>query len=116
MSVLTPEQHSVVLALVRDVAATIRLRDEAEFESYLIARGQDALDQGFVATLDEFRQKLVGDFQQRVHDEFIDSTWPTCPRHPTPPLWLDQGSWWCTRDQVVVAALGELRSMKADRG
>jgi hypothetical protein len=45
--------------------------------------------------------------QQDIHDGFIDTAWPKCPRHPH-PLWFRDGSWWCERDQLCVARLGEL--------
>jgi hypothetical protein len=31
---------------------------------------------------------VVDDVQQYIHDTFIDTTWPACPRHPNHPLWL----------------------------
>jgi hypothetical protein len=53
-------------------------------------------------------QKLVDDVQQDVHDLFIDTTWPACPRHQRHPLWFRDGAWWCETDAVAVAKLGEL--------
>jgi hypothetical protein len=53
-------------------------------------------------------QKLVDDVQQDVHDLFIDTTWPVCPRHQRHPLWFRDGAWWCETDGVAVARLGEL--------
>ncbi|MGH9200994.1 MAG: hypothetical protein ACRD2A_07140, partial [Vicinamibacterales bacterium] len=105
---LTAEQHAVVQALVRDVAATIGVRNADQLITYLAAEGEHALELQFVNTLDGFRQKLVDDFQQRMHDEFVDVSWPRCPRHPNHPLWLANGIWRCAQDDVAVAQLGEL--------
>lgn len=41
--------------------------------------------------------------------EFVDTVWPKCPRHRH-PLWFRDGSWWCERDDLCVARLGELES------
>ena len=53
-------------------------------------------------------EKLVGDVQQYFHDLFVDTSWPPCPRHPAHPLSYRDGAWWCDRDAVPVAAVGEL--------
>jgi hypothetical protein len=53
-------------------------------------------------------EKLVGDLQQYFHDNEIDTSWPACPRHPSHPLSYRDGAWWCERDAVPIAALGEL--------
>lgn len=58
--------------------------------------------------IDDRDTKLVEDVQQIFHDTFVDTTWPACPRHCTHPLWYEDGAWWCTKDRVVVAPLGEL--------
>jgi hypothetical protein len=53
-------------------------------------------------------EKLVEDVQQYFHDTFVDTTWPACPRHPAHPLEYRDGAWWCQRDAVPVAAVGDL--------
>jgi hypothetical protein len=53
-------------------------------------------------------EKLVEDVQQYIHDTFMDTTWPACPRHARHPLWYRDGAWWCVEDGVPVARLGEL--------
>jgi len=58
--------------------------------------------------IDDSDTKLVEDVQQIFHDTFVDTTWPACPRHHTHPLWYADGAWWCAKDRVVVAPLGEL--------
>ena len=55
-----------------------------------------------------FRDELVDAFQQRMHDEFVDVSWPRCPLHPNHPMWLTDGVWCCTKDNVAIARLGAL--------
>ena len=55
-----------------------------------------------------FVEKVVEDVQQRLQDEFIDTTWPACPRHPNHPLNYADGAWRCPRDGAPVAPLGGL--------
>ena len=59
--------------------------------------------------------KIVDDVQQALHDEFVDTTWPTCPRHNRHPLWYRDGAWWCEQDAVRVAVLGELPANASSR-
>ena len=54
-------------------------------------------------------EKVVEDVQQYLHDNFVDTTWPTCPRHGRHPLWYGDGAWWCDQDGVAVTRLGELK-------
>jgi hypothetical protein len=53
-------------------------------------------------------EKLVADVQQYFLDLFVDVSWPPCPRHPAHALSYRDGAWWCDRDAVPVAAVGEL--------
>jgi hypothetical protein len=53
-------------------------------------------------------EKLVEDVQQYFQDMFVDTTWPPCPRHPAHPLTYRDGAWWCDRDTVPIAAIGDL--------
>ena len=53
-------------------------------------------------------EKLVNDVQQYLNDALVDVTWPPCPRHPAHALSYRDGAWWCDRDAVPVAALGDL--------
>ena len=57
-----------------------------------------------------FDWKVVENFQQLVHDEFIDTTWPACPLHHRHPLVfdLDQTAWRCPASGAIVAILGAL--------
>jgi len=58
---------------------------------------------------------LTENIQQRLHDEFIDTTWPACPIHHRHPLWLneeDGGPWFwrCLETGQAIAPLGGLRT------
>ncbi len=56
-----------------------------------------------------FVEKVVEDVQQRLQDEFIDTTWPACPRHSNHPLDYTNGAWRCPRDDAIVTQLGSLK-------
>ena len=60
-----------------------------------------------------FDQKVVDDFQQLVHDENLDTTWPACPRHPNHPLNYERAvdSWCCPLNGAAMARLGELHAV-----
>ena len=63
--------------------------------------------------LDEVVVGAVEDLQQYLHDSFVDTSWPPCPRHPNHPLWLGEGQgggsvWCCPRDEAEIAPLGML--------
>jgi hypothetical protein len=55
-------------------------------------------------------EKLVADVQQYLNDTLTDTSWPACPRHPAHALTYRDGAWWCDRDTVPIAALGDLQS------
>ena len=57
-------------------------------------------------------EKLVEDVQRYLQDALTDSVWPPCPRHPAHALTYHDGAWWCNRDTVPLAALGDLISAK----
>jgi hypothetical protein len=109
------EHRAVVAALVRDVESTIGVANVAELTEYLASEMDRLIRQWNEAQfpddancLEHVRQQLVDDYQQRLHDEFVDVSWPRCPRHPNHPMWLNDGQWCCTRDDVVIAPLGSL--------
>lgn len=108
---LSGDERAVIEALVCDVVATIGLRDQIAFTNWLIGEALDALSRTAADyDLASFRNLVVDDFQQRMHDEFVDVSWPRCSRHPNHPMWLQDGSWWCTKDNVPIARLGKVPS------
>ncbi len=97
---MSREVERILPLLERDVVATVghryrRLVQEAAAN----VRTLDTTDNG---------QKLVDDVQQYIHDTFVDTTWPACPRHSRHPLWYRDGAWWCEQDGTVMAQLGDL--------
>lgn len=64
-----------------------------------------------------FTARVIENVQQRIHDEFIDATWPACPRHPTHPLWpTDYEPWlWECRAAEIQVPLGQLGSVAGAR-
>ena len=56
----------------------------------------------------DFEQRVVEDVQQRLHDTFVDTSWPACPEHLNHPLSYAEGSWRCEKSGKRVAALGGL--------
>ncbi len=110
MAALTPDQRRIAEALLHDIAATLApahasaLASEVQQHAIDLARQYDWTQRERGA----FAAELVDDVQQRIHDEFLDVSWPRCPLHPHHPLWLDAGQWRCTRDNVCIAALGAL--------
>jgi hypothetical protein len=106
--------QAVVLTLVHDVVSTIAVADQGEFIAYVRARGQQHIDLRNARTVAALTQQLVDEIQQQIHDEFIDVSWPRCPRHPHHPMWLQDGSWWCTKDHVAIAPLGTLPANKQE--
>jgi hypothetical protein len=65
----------------------------------------------FDADIASLTEKVVGDVQQDLMDTFVDTTWPTCLRHPNHPLWFHDGAWYCDRDGEALAPLGGLREI-----
>jgi hypothetical protein len=104
MPVSESNRARVVQLLLLDVEATIGPGHEAVV-------GDNAVNvASFADDLVWYRDKLVEDVQQYFHDCFVDTTWPSCPRHPNHPLWLRGESWYCERDGETIAKLGELQS------
>jgi hypothetical protein len=66
----------------------------------------------FITDPAHFTQWVVDDVQQMLHDTFVDTTWPQCPRHLRHPLWLrvhnDEPTWYCDSENTPIAKLGEL--------
>lgn len=103
--------EALLARLERDVAVTVGashrafIRDAADTVSGL-NRPHD--------TLDDRMNKIAEDVQQMLHDTFVDTTWPACPRHHRHPLEYRSRAWWCEADGVRIAALGELPPRQDD--
>ena len=106
MPITDLEQARVVQLLVKDLHETVGAGHD------YLAQNNAVRLRVFIDDVDSYVQQVVDDTQQDIHDEFIDTVWPQCPRHGH-PLWFRDGSWWCERDQQLVAHLGELGSNHA---
>jgi hypothetical protein len=102
MTVTDSDQERVVRLLSQDLKATIGPGHEG-----LAVENASRLRE-FVDEPEHYVERVVDDTQQDVHDFFIDTTWPRCPRHQRHPLWFRENAWWCEEDRVRVANLGEL--------
>jgi hypothetical protein len=107
MTLSDADEARVVRLLSQDVAATL-------------GPGHDEVIRETASRVRTFRDepadyvdKVVEDVQQAFHDDFVDTTWPSCPTHPNHPLWFHDGHWVCERNHVRVAPLGQL-SNRAD--
>src|SRR5919206_4643576 len=108
MQITDAVESDLVERLRRDVKAVHGddhqqlIRDEADRVREFKREYDPACD------AESYADKVVEDVQQRLMDEFIDTTWPACPRHGKHPLWYRDGSWWCEKDGVAVAPPGGL--------
>ena len=87
-------------ALKCDVGATVGGGHESAVDDFA-EHGRSFIDDD-----ERFTQWLVDEVQQYLHDAFVDTTWPACPRHPNHPLWFRNDSWWCDGDRI--AKFGQL--------
>ena len=90
-------------ALKSDVAATLGAGLEADVDHFA-EHGRSFVED------DAFTQWLVDEVQQHFHDTFVDTTWPTCPRHPNHPLWFRDDCWWCGEERI--AKFGQLELIR----
>jgi hypothetical protein len=103
------DEERVVGLVSRDLVATVGPGLEH------IAIAEAARIRLFVSRVAEYEGRVVDDVQQRLHDEHLDTTWPTCPQHPNHPLWYSDG-WWRCPTSGMVARLGELGGVeRSDR-
>jgi hypothetical protein len=100
------DEERLVSLILRDLSATVG----PGLESLAIEEG--ARVRLFSKTLPEYEQRVVDAVQQRLHDEFVDTTWPGCPTHPNHPLWYSDGWWRCAHSGNAVALLGELTDVR----
>lgn len=106
MAVTDADQDEVVRLVLADVNATLGPGHES------FARANAERLRGFIDDdRDRYFDAVVAATQQDLHDEFIDTDWPKCPRHARHPLWLHDGAWWCEQDDVVVAPVGKLGAL-----
>ena len=109
----------IVRLLTEDAVRTLGERARTEVRSVATNMEENArvwLEQGdnLAAVQRDFNREVVDHFQQDVHDDHWDTTWPACPRHPNHPLWYDdrREAWYCPRNGEALARLGELASLR----
>src|SRR5437867_11756440 len=72
--------------LAADVASTLGwARKDAEA---FIADTAAVIIEFLEDTAWRFDLRVIENVQQRIHDEFIDTSWPACPIHGLHPLWV----------------------------
>ena len=108
MPVTDSLQADMIQRLRHDAHATLG-RDHA---ALMLAAADNA--RAFMDDAEQYVAKVVGDVQQRFHDEFVETSWPRCPRHRQHPLWYHSGAWVCEQDGIAVARLGELAGSGTD--
>jgi hypothetical protein len=102
-----PELAGTFDLLVSDISATLAW-PRTEAAGFVIDTARGILD--FLE--DEkwtFAERVIENVQQRIHDEFIDTSWPECPAHGRHPLWLTGEPpwlWMCTGVRVPLGGLG----------
>ena len=92
----------IVRLLRADVSATV----VANCDQLIL--GEAVRVRAFVDGSAAYEDRVVAQVQQRLHDEFIDTTWPACPEHPNHPLWFVDGWWRCEATGTRIAELGQL--------
>lgn len=100
-----PALAGIVAALMADIESTVGPGHDALVAGHAQHQAQ------FTRELESYRQRVVEEVQQEIHDCFIDTAWPACPRHPNHPLWLHGEYWCCEQDGAIVCKLGELSSL-----
>ena len=105
MAVTDSDERQVVDLLLSDLHATIGSgHDQLVLEN--ATRLRTLIDEATT-----YIERVVEDTQLDIHDFFIDTNWPQCPKHQRHPLWLHDGGWWCEKDGVQVAILGDLAKL-----
>lgn len=113
------DTERIVRLLTVDAVRTLGERARSEVRSVATNMEENArvwLEQGdnLAAVQRDFNREVVDHFQQDVHDDHWDTTWPACPRHPNHPLWYDdrREAWYCAQNGDALARLGELASLR----
>ena len=102
MAIPDVDVRHVAESLLRDVNSTVGRAAEVDVLGRALSLGRRHHERA------PYVESLVGDVQQELHDCFIDTVWPQCPRHRNHPLWFHDDGWWCDADRLLVARLGEL--------
>jgi hypothetical protein len=107
MLISTDDEEYVTVRLNRDVLATLGAPHDSAVGMFAAA-----IRDWYQGDPDSYVQHVVDEVQQHFHDTFIDTSWPSCPRHPNHPLWLRDGWWCCDKEKVRIVKLGEIETTK----
>jgi hypothetical protein len=107
------EERRVTALLCADAEATVG----SGYEHAIAAAAARRRDYSYGPTAPAtYADDVADDVQQRMHDEFIDTSWPSCPRHPKIPMGSHQGDWCCDGDPIApLGALSILRTHEETR-
>ena len=100
----------IVAALIADLESTLGPGHDAMVAAHAENQARWSRE------LESYRQRVVEEVQQQIHDCFIDTAWPACPRHRNHPLWLRGEHWCCEQDDAIMCRLGELSSLSGNGG
>jgi hypothetical protein len=100
--------HAIPDALLELLRRDLRATGHASHVAIVDAAALNAA--GLDLRAEDVLEKVVGDVQQRMHDEFVDTTWPRCPLHANHPLWYEGGVWRCPSSNAAQAELGQLQA------
>jgi hypothetical protein len=104
------EERRVAAWLCADAEATVGVGYEHAIAAAASHRREYSSDPA------TYPDDVADDVQQHMHDEFIDTSWPACPRHPHHPMGSHQGVWSCEGDPIApLGALSILRSHEETR-
>jgi len=101
------EERRVAALLCADAEATVGPGYEQSIAADAAHRREYCHDPATYA------DDVADDVQQRMHDAFIDTSWPSCPRHPKVPMGSYQGVWSCDGDPI--APLGALSLLRTNQ-
>jgi hypothetical protein len=102
--VSSAEEHDVTALLCADAEATVG----SGHEQAIAADAAHRREYSFGVA--RYADDVADDVQQRMHDEHVDTSWPSCPRHPNHPMWMHRGVWCC--DGAPIAPLGALSILR----
>ena len=89
--VVLAEFTRLLILVEQDIASTIG-------EAYRHCVGSAEENARQFASAEDFVERVVDDVQQMFMDTFVDTTWPSCPRHSNHPLWFHDDAWYCNRE------------------
>src|SRR5205809_299404 len=100
--------HAIPDVLLESLRRDLRATGHASHVAMVDAAARNVAELDMAT--EDVLEKVVSDVQQRMHDEFVDTTWPRCPLHANHPLWYEGGAWRCPSTKAARAELGELHS------